>query len=130
MSIFYTPNFLKKVPIVAAASHSNVVYPFVVCPLNTFQVWKGGQLSTNKTSMESRKYHFLLFEIFISTILQIRQEWFKSHSFWSVYLRYIESNTGKNARQGNLRHPRVSEISMSCTFCRCLILFLTFISCF
>jgi hypothetical protein len=64
--------------------------------------------------------------------------------------RYIESNTGKNARQGNLRHPRVrfqsfadeaprvnkrlksyprvSVISLSCTFCRCLILFLTFIS--
>jgi hypothetical protein len=66
--------------------------------------------------------------------------------------RYIESNTGKSARQGNLRqprvrfqsfadsaslvserlksYPRVSEISLSCTFCRCLILFLTFISCF
>jgi hypothetical protein len=43
---------------------------------------------------------------------------------------YIESNTGKSARQGNLRHLRVSEISLSCTFCRCLILFLTFISCF
>ena len=65
---------------------------------------------------------------------------------------YIESNTGKSARQGNLRHPRVrfqsftdearrvserlksyprvSEISLSCTFCRCLILFLTFISCY
>jgi hypothetical protein len=42
--------------IVAAASHSNVVYPFVVCPLNTFQVWKVGQLLTNKKSMESRKY--------------------------------------------------------------------------
>jgi hypothetical protein len=40
--------------------------------------------------------------------------------------RYIESNTGKSARQGNLWHPRVSEISLSCTFCRCLILFLTF----
>ena len=25
-------------------------------------------------------------------------------------------------------HPSVSEISLSCTFCRCLILFLTFIS--
>ena len=66
--------------------------------------------------------------------------------------RYIESNTSKSARQGNLRHlrvifqsfadsailvserlnsyPRLSEISLSCTFCRCLILFLTFISCF
>jgi hypothetical protein len=66
--------------------------------------------------------------------------------------RHIESNTGKSARQGNLRHPRVrfqsfadeargvrerlksytrvSEISLSCTFCRCLILFLSFISCF
>ena len=51
-------------------------------------------------------------------------------------MRYIESNTGKSARQGNLRHlrvrfqsyPRVSEISLSCTFCQCLILFLTFIS--
>ena len=74
ISIFYIPNFLKKVPIVAAASHSNVVYPFVVCPLNTFQVWKGGQLLTNKKSMESRKCHFLLSEIFISTILQIRQK--------------------------------------------------------
>ena len=41
-SIFYTPNFLIKVPTVAAVSHSNVVYPFVVCPLNTFQVWKWG----------------------------------------------------------------------------------------
>ena len=60
---------------------------------------------------------------------------------------YIESNTGKSARQGNLRYPRVrfqsfadearrvseqlksyprvSEISLSCTFCRCLILFFT-----
>jgi hypothetical protein len=57
---------------------------------------------------------------------------------WNSYLthglRHIESNTGKSARQGNLRHPRlksyltVSEISLSCTFCRCLILFLTFIS--
>jgi hypothetical protein len=67
-----------------------------------------------------------------------------------MFIRYIESNTGKSARQGNLRHsrvrfqsfadearrdskrlksyPRVSEISLSCTFCRCLILFLTFIS--
>jgi hypothetical protein len=36
--------------------------------------------------------------------------------------RYIESNTGKSARQG-----KVSEISLSCTFCRFLILFLTFI---
>ena len=71
MSIFYTPNFLKKVPIGAAASHSSVVYPFVVCPLNTFQVWKGG--TTLKKSMESRMYNFLLSEIFISTILQIRQ---------------------------------------------------------
>jgi len=44
--------------------------------------------------------------------------------------RNIESNTGKSARQGNLQHPRVSEISLSCTFYRCLILFLTFISCF
>ena len=66
--------------------------------------------------------------------------------------RYIESNTGKSARQGNLRYPsvrfqsfadearrvckrlksypRVSEISLSCTFCQRLILFLTFISCF
>jgi hypothetical protein len=26
-------------------------------------------------------------------------------------------------------YPRVSEISLSCTFCQCLILFLTFISC-
>ena len=53
-------------------------------------------------------------------------------------MRHIESNVGKSARQGNLRHlrvckrlksyPRVSEISLSCTFCRCLILFLTFIS--
>ena len=34
--------------------------------------------------------------------------------------RHIESNTGKSAR--------VSEISLSCTFCRCVILFLTFIS--
>jgi hypothetical protein len=42
---------------------------------NTFQMWKGGQLLTNKKSMESRKWHFLLSEIFISTILQIRQEW-------------------------------------------------------
>jgi hypothetical protein len=42
---------------------------------------------------------------------------------------HIESNTGKSARQGNLRHPRVLEISLSCTFCRCLILFFTFISC-
>ena len=64
--------------------------------------------------------------------------------------RHIESNTGKSARQRNIRHPRVrfqsfadsasivserlksyprvSEISLSCTFCRCLILFLTFIS--
>jgi hypothetical protein len=40
--------------------------------------------------------------------------------------RYIESKTGKSARQGNLWHPRVSEISLSCTCCRCLILFLTF----
>ena len=72
-------------------------------------------------------------------------------TWWSY--RYIESNTGntgKSARQGNLRHPRVrfqsfadearrvskrlkfyprvSEISLSCTFCLCLILFLTFIS--
>ena len=60
---------------------------------------------------------------------------------------YIESNTGKSARQGNLRYPRVrfqsfadearrvseqlksyprvSEISLSCTSCRCLILFFT-----
>jgi hypothetical protein len=73
-SIFYTPNFLKKVPIVAAASHSNVVFPFVVCPLSTFQVWKGGQLFTHKKSMESHKCHFLLSEIFIFTILQIKQE--------------------------------------------------------
>ena len=71
-------------------------------------------------------------------------------SVWVSYKRYIESNTGKSARQGHLRHPRarfqsfadearrvserlksyqrVSEISLSCTFCRCLILFLTFIS--
>jgi hypothetical protein len=56
-----------SIPIVAAASHSNVVYPFVVCPLNTFQVWKGGQRLTNKKCMESRKCHFLLSEIFIST---------------------------------------------------------------
>jgi hypothetical protein len=64
-------------------------------------------------------------------------------------VRHIESNTSKGARQRNLRHqrvrfqsfadearrvserlksyPRVSEISLSCTFCRCLILFLTFI---
>ena len=65
---------LKKVPIVAAASHSNVVYSFVVCLLNKFQVRKWGQLLTNKKSIESRKCHFLLSEIFISTILQIRQE--------------------------------------------------------
>ena len=43
-------------------------------------------------------------------------------------MRHIESNAGKSAKQGNLRHPRVSEISLSCTFCRRLILFLTFIS--
>jgi hypothetical protein len=36
---------------------------------------KGGQLLANKKSMENRKCHFLLSEIFISTILQIRQEW-------------------------------------------------------
>ena len=30
----------------------------------------------------------------------------------------------------NSSHPRVSGISLSCTFCRCLILFLTSISCF
>ena len=41
-------------------------------------------------------------------------------------MRHIESNAGKSAKQGNLRHPRVSEISLSCTFCRRLILFLTF----
>ena len=29
---------------------------------------------------------------------------------------HIESNTGKSARQGNLRYPRVLEISLSCTF--------------
>jgi hypothetical protein len=68
----------------------------------------------------------------------------------SLLNRYIEYNIGKSARQGNLRHPRVrfqsftdeahrvserlksysrvSEISLSCTFCRCLILFRTFIS--
>jgi hypothetical protein len=73
-----------------------------------------------------------------------------SNRVFCVSRRYIESNTGKSAGQGNLRHPRVrfqsftdevhrvserlksyprvSEISLSCTFCRCLILFLTFIS--
>jgi hypothetical protein len=36
-------------PIVAAASHSNVVYPFVVCPLNTFQsVERGTTLNKQK----------------------------------------------------------------------------------
>jgi hypothetical protein len=67
-------------------------------------------------------------------------------------LKTADKSAGKSARQGNLRHtrarfqsfadearrvsellkfyPRVSEISLSCTFCRCLILFLTFISCF
>ena len=58
-------------------------------------------------------------------------------------MRNIESNTGKSARQGNLRHPRVrfqsfadearrlksyprprvSEIFLFCTFCRCFIFF-------
>ena len=52
------------------------------------------------------------------------------HTLVAGLTGYIESNTGKSARQGNLRHLRVSEISLSCTFCRCLILFLTFISCF
>ena len=69
----------------------------------------------------------------------------------SLLNRYIESNSSKSEKQGNLRHlrvkfqsladevrrvserlksyPRVSEISLSCTFCRCYILFLTFISC-
>jgi hypothetical protein len=51
-----------------------------------------------------------------------------SNRVFCVSRRYIESNTGKSAGQGNPRHPRVSEISLSCTFCRCLILFLTFIS--
>ena len=77
---------------------------------------------------------------------------YKIRSVSSQHNIYIESNTSKSARQGNLRHPRVrfqsfanearrvsqrlksyprvSEISLSCTFCRCLILFLTFISCF
>ena len=37
--------------------------------------------------MESRKCHFLLSEIFISTILQIRQEWEKvQKSFISTFL--------------------------------------------
>ena len=71
---------------------------------------------------------------------------------WILIIKEIESNTGKSARQANLRHPkvrfqsiadearrvseglkyypRVSEISLSCIFCRCLILFLTFISSF
>jgi hypothetical protein len=31
----------------------------------------------------------------------------------------IESSTSKSARQGNLWHPWVSEISLSCTFCGC-----------
>ena len=37
-----------------------------------------------------------------------------------IDVRHIESNTGKSARQG--------YVSPSCTICRCLILFLTFIS--
>jgi hypothetical protein len=40
-------------------------------------------------------------------------------------IRYIESNTGKSARQEGLGCRR---FPLSCTFCRCLILFLTFIS--
>ena len=81
--MFYTPNFLEKVPIVAAASHSNVVYPFVVCPLSTFQVWKGEQLLTNKKSMESHKCHYYCLK---SSFLQFyglnrNEKWFKSHSF-------------------------------------------------
>ena len=58
-----------------------------------------------------------------------------SNRVFCVSRRYIESNTGKSAGQGNFlvskrlkSYPRVSEISLSCTFCRCLILFLTFIS--
>ena len=47
----------------------------------------------------------------------------ETHMGLSAKTRYIESNTGKSAR-----HPRVSEISLSCTFYRCLILFVTFIS--
>ena len=46
-----------------------------------------------------------------------------THMGLSAKTRYIESNTGKSAR-----HPRVSEISLSCTFYRCLILFVTLIS--
>jgi hypothetical protein len=104
----------------------------------------------------------ILIQFFIS--LSLNKSWyirtfdfciFGNNCFLSLskYLhskRYIESNTSKSARQGNLRHPRVrfqsfadearwvskrlksyprvSEISLSCTFCRCLILFLTFIS--
>ena len=47
-------------------------------------------------------------------------------------MRYIESNVGKSAdREISLvserlkSYPRGSEISLSCTFCWCLILFLT-----
>jgi hypothetical protein len=42
--------------------------------------------------MESRKCHFLLSEIFISTILQIRQEWemVQSHSFQLFWVCLFE----------------------------------------
>ena len=42
--------------------------------------------------------------------------------------RNIESNTGKSTRQGNLQHPRVSEISVSCTFYRCLGFYFSLLS--
>jgi hypothetical protein len=43
-----------------------------------------------------------------------------------------ESNVGDTSliSERLKSYPRVSEISLSCTFCRCLILFLTFNSCF
>jgi hypothetical protein len=94
-----------------------------------------------------------LFQIVLHPLHQllIVAEYSINQRFWRAVLLVwnIEFNTGKSGRQGNLWHPRVrfqsfadetslvserlksyprvSEISLSCTFYRCLILFLTFI---
>jgi hypothetical protein len=59
--------------------------------------------------MESRKCHFLLFEIFISTILQIKQEWEMVQKSFEIRISTIEIEKKKKIKLKIIKKKKKSN---------------------
>ena len=88
--------------------------------------WKKKELQHEKHNTKSYQIFSRVIQIYSCFVLYILSGYFVLLHWNLVYYQWKASLVSERLKY----YPRVSEISLSCTFCRCLILFLTFISCF